>query len=168
MRNKQMGSIEGSVELKDIGFRSIHAKQHRTEVDVPEENPVFQLDVTIPKTKPAGESERPYGFTIALAVEIHTPEGILRVEPFAAYVVISGEQVELSPQSVTEFANECAIPDLLPFAREALNDLAGRVLRTQIIMPVFKKGDIHFPEPTPEELAEMGWLSNSEPETPEC
>ena len=160
--NEQMGSIGECVELADIGFRSIHAKQYGAEIDVPEENPIFQLDVTIPKTKPTGESERPYGFTIALAVEIHMPDGILRVEPYATYSVKSGEHVELSPDTVTEFANESAIPDLLPFAREALSDIAGRVLRTQIVMPIFKKGDIQFPAPTPQELAELGWLENSE------
>lgn len=159
--NERMGSLHDSVELSDIGFRSIHAKQYRTLIDVPEENPVFQLDVTIPKTKPSEDSEQPYGFTIALAVEVHTPEGLLVVEPYATYSVRRGEHVELSPETVTEFANRFAIPDLLPFAREALNDVAGRVLRTQIIMPVFKRGDIQFPAPTPEELADLGWLNNS-------
>lgn len=160
--NEPMGSLGDSVELADIGFRSIEAKQYGAEIDVPEENPIFQLDVTIPKTKPAGESERPNGFILALAVEVHTPDGLIRVEPYATYSVRRGERVELSPEAVTEFANGSAIPDLLLLAREALNDMAGRVLRTQIVMPVFRKGDIQFPAPTPEELAQLGWLNNSE------
>lgn len=144
--------LEQNLQLVDVGFMYIHAEQCEVSEQAP---PTFQLEVSIPKPGEIPDGE-PMRARVAIRVEVILPAGRLVAEPFAEFTLDRSHLTALNHASLTAFANDRVVYDLLPFAREALSDLSSRVFKVQLIMPHFNRDDLVFPIPTQEDLDGLG------------
>lgn len=109
--------------------------------------PEFALSIRRPEAGDEEPGERRH-WQYGLRVKVATGRGVVVVEPVATYAVDVEHQDLLVQPTLTEFANEVGVMALLPYARQALQDLAGQVLREQIVMPSFPRGAVTFPPPS--------------------
>ena len=144
--NEHVRILAREAELVDVGYEMVSAElrpDHSGEVAAPE----FALSIRRPEAADEEPRERRH-WQYGLRVKVATGRGVVVVEPVATYAVDVEHQDLLVQPTLTEFANEVGVMVLLPYARQALQDLAGQVLREQIIMPSFPRGMITFPPPS--------------------
>lgn len=139
-------ALASDAELVDVSYELLSAEF------LPDSDPVtpeFALSQRLPgpdEQVTVGQARWQY----SLRVRVTTSRGTVVVEPVATYAIAAEQARLLQQPTLTEFANEVAVMALLPYARQALQDLAGQVLREQIVMPSFPRGAITFtPPPEP-------------------
>lgn len=136
--------------LREIRYNELRAKAEGVSDDelIP---PAFRLGVTIAEESPQDDPSILLA-SAALNVELAVPEGRISVEPVAVYHIPIEHAKALNPVALTAYINETGIFEILPFARQALSDLSGKVFQNQILMPLFREGDVRFDLPTAEEI----------------
>lgn len=142
-----MQDLAAAAELVDVGFDVLSAELKATP-ESGEIAPEFALSLRLPEPgeEQGGQLRR---WQYGLRVTVTTERGTVVVEPVATYAIAAELEHLLQQPALTEFANEVAVMELLPYARQALQNLAGQVLRQQVVMPSFPRGTVTFPPPSP-------------------
>lgn len=83
-------------------------------------------------------------FRLQLRCEIELPTGVAVIEPVATYRLPTDDADLLTPNVITEYANEVGVMALIPYLRHALADITLRVLEEPLLMPVLPRGALHF------------------------
>ena len=151
--------LEEQLELRDISYNKMSAEIQLTDVEDEGLQPVFGLRVSTDDSS-AGDEEGWLTAAIALAVEIRVDRGIVSSEVVGTYRFPASFINDVNPIGLVAFANDQAIATLLPYLRETVQTLASRVLRAQLIMPHFAKGELIFPLPPEDEMEKMGYIQS--------
>lgn len=148
---RHFSTLSQNLELIDVGFLYLHAE--RGDSNNPEP-PSFQLEVSI---RPESETPQDESLMarVAVRVDVTLPNGKITAEPYAEFALDRSYGEALNHAALTAYANDRVVYDLLPFAREALNDLSSRVFKKQLIMPYFDRKELQFPLPTSDDLPNM-------------
>lgn len=83
---------------------------------------------------------------IYLRMELELPDAHFIVEPVATYSVGRSDERLTEKGVMNDFANEVGIMVLLPYMRQALADVSGRVLGEPLLMPILQRGQLVFDE----------------------
>ena len=84
------------------------------------------------------------GFRIRLRVELDFGNGSVQAEVAAAYSTRTVESTQIALPAMEEFVNGVAVMHLLPFLRQAVSDLTGRVFNAAITLPLLQRGQLTF------------------------
>lgn len=137
-------TLARQAELLDVFYDRLSAElTPGSEATAPE----FALSLRLPEAEEQDPAER-RTWQYGLRVRVTTDRGTVIVEPVVTYGIPTEHAHLLQQPTLTDFANDVAVMTLLPYARQALQDLAGQVLREQIVMPSFPRGAITFPQPS--------------------
>ncbi len=138
VEQERLGHLVRVAKLEDVAYSEIQGR-NQNGGDLEEFSPSFVISLEA-RHEPAP------GFRVLLECRADSdPDMQLVVGARATYSVPTEERDLLEEQDVLEsFVNEVAIMTLLPFVREGLADLALRVFRTPIIMPMFPRGALRL------------------------
>lgn len=134
------------LEFQQIGLASMHAEQTLGSSEASPQPPAFRLDIATPDSASLDEQEELVA-RISLAAEVFLPHGQMSAVAYEDFKVEREHLALLTPARMTAFANDYVVPELLPFLREALHSMGGKVFQTEVMMPMFRKGDVSFEKP---------------------
>jgi len=79
---------------------------------------------------------------VRLRTDLTFEQGQITCDISAQYV--AAHEVDLTDQAFADFANNVGIMAILPYTREAVQSLSGRVFGRALLLPVIERGDIAF------------------------
>ncbi|MDR0945485.1 MAG: hypothetical protein LBM66_04900 [Bifidobacteriaceae bacterium] len=98
--------------------------------------PMFQLQVVQPNDRAS--------FQLRFRILLTLKQGDLDITVAALYDVPGADPTALVPMAIVEFANQDGLATLMPFIRQEVLDLSTRVLRTRVLLPAFRPGNLTF------------------------
>ena len=147
-------------ELHDIRYTKMRAEANATDIEEGGMSPEFSLRVA---TSEEGESEEGWRLaSVAISVHVEVEMGELSVEAEAYYRFPESIVESVNPIGLVTLANDSTFRILLPYLREGVQDLAGKVFRVQIVMPEFSAGEIEFRVPTERDMENLGFVSDGD------
>lgn len=136
--------IHPHVTLEGIFTRELFCV--REDVEEPDPVPRFALQVDLEDLEDLEEAA-PRRVRFGLKLELETLDGRVRILLDGSYSVDRDHADSFTMPLAVEYMNHVAVMAMLPYMRQALADLTMRVLREEILMPVFGRGEVHFPPP---------------------
>lgn len=127
-------------ELRDVVFSRLEAA--REELDTPSKE--VQLDLAFSRGADDADSEQ-QGFEFRITARADHPSGRVIVACTTLYSVPREFAPLLDDKRTTiEFANREALLVAVPYIRQAMTDMALRVLGVPIFLPVLRQGQVEF------------------------
>lgn len=137
--------ITPHVTLEGIFARELFCV--REDLEEPDLQPTFGLQVDLEDLEDLDE-DAPRRVRFGLKLELEAPDGRVRIVFDGRYSVEREHAESLTMPVAVEYMNHVAVMAMLPYMRHALADLSARVLREEILMPIFARGEISFPPPS--------------------
>ena len=84
------------------------------------------------------------GFRVILRTVIEVPIGRIECDTSAEYEMTDLRPDDVADEAFGQFVNDVAVMHILPYARQSIADITQRVFASPLLMPIMKRGDIHF------------------------
>lgn len=139
-RSPHLLELNDHASLQDIYFQ--RELGHRLDKPRDEDGPLrFRLTVG---RRTDTEARPEIQFRFMLEVCIEAVRGDVEVQSVAVYSIDKEFKGILSDAVLYEYANEVAVMALMPYVRQRVADVSGRVLGQTILLPILQRGQLHF------------------------
>lgn len=130
--------LVSAVELDSVRYAKLCAERQSVE------NPSQGIDVQMASQRTEDEEEGRTRLHYRLTTKVEHEDGTIEVVAVATYSVPPETAATLDERLLLMFGNDVALFTLIPYARQAISNLALQVLYTEVNIPILKQGDIIF------------------------